>query len=489
MERNVAHLPGFGQDEPAPDRDPYRGETPTGRTFSAPRLTASDARAVARTVAAAAREAREERSLTEVVRAISRTAVSLADRNTEGGREAVSLLGEELGWTPELAAETLEGMAEGWTEAALSSLVETELGEPGFLEGFREDPRAAGGAGAGPEPPHPAGADAVVRRRRALGPPLVAVVHAGNVPGVAVTAALRGLLVRSGVLSKVPSGEPGLLGLFARSLARKDPLLGRCLATTWWPRSATPEPVERAWVNRAGKVVLYGGDEAVRAYRGRLPPEAELLVYGPRLGLAVLLPDAEVRLATRELARDVFAYEQGGCVSPRVLYAVGRRAGDVAPAVAEALSVEAARRPPPSLTAAQATALRTLRAEAEFGAYGGEAGRPTGEQLYASEDGLDWTVLAGGDPEPRSEGLPRVVRVHGVEDLGALAARLEPLEGRIQAVGYAGEQGAGELAERAARLGVARVAPLGRMAWPPADWRHDGRHQLLPLLRWTDWET
>jgi hypothetical protein len=26
------------------------------------------------------------------------------------------------------------------------------------------------------------------------------------------------------------------------------------------------------------------------------------------------------------------------------------------------------------------------------------------------------------------------------------------------------------------------------MAWPPADWRHDGRMQLMPLLRWTDFE-
>ncbi|HSR43345.1 MAG TPA: acyl-CoA reductase, partial [Longimicrobiales bacterium] len=87
------------------------------------------------------------------------------------------------------------------------------------------------------------------------------------------------------------------------------------------------------------------------------------------------------------------------------------------------------------------------------------------------------------------EGLPRVLRVHGVASPGRLEQLLVPLAGRIQAVGYAGEDGAGELAERAAALGVSRVAPVGSMAWPPADWRHDGRHQLLPLIQWTDWES
>ena len=62
------------------------------------------------------------------------------------------------------------------------------------------------------------------------------------------------------------------------------------------------------------------------------------------------------------------------------------------------------------------------------------------------------------------------------------------LEGRIQAIGYAGSDGLGALAAAASRLGVSRVAPLGSMAWPPPDWRHEGKHQLLPLINWTDLE-
>lgn len=490
MERRVAHLPGMAGDP----HGRHRGQTPAGEPFSAPALTAEAAREVAAAVRSAALASRRERDLDAVVRSVSRAAGRLAEPGVPVGEEALSLLVDELGWDADLARRTLVGMAATWTEASLRRVLQAELGDPAALERFVPGAPPSGqgvGGKVGARPPGASGS----RRRRALGPPLLFVVHAGNVPGVAVTAAVRGLLVRSGVLSKASSGEPGLLALFARALAEEDELLGRCLATTWWPGGTAP-PVEEAWVKSSGKVVVYGGGSAVDSYRGRVPAHVDLVAYGPRVGLAVVLPDADPGVAARSLARDVFAYEQGGCVSPRIVYAVGRPAAELAEPIAAALAEEASGRQPPPPDAAEATAIRALRAEAEFAGYGG-TGQPGTEpsaarepvQLLASQGDLAWTVLAGGDATPRSEALPRVVRVHGVDDLERLAALLAPLEGRIQALGAAGSEGAEELAERAAELGVARIAPLGAMAWPPADWRHDGRHQLLPLLRWTDWET
>jgi hypothetical protein len=109
--------------------------------------------------------------------------------------------------------------------------------------------------------------------------------------------------------------------------------------------------------------------------------------------------------------------------------------------------------------------------------------------VLASERDLAWTVLLDDPPCLEVESLPRVVRVSRVGTLEILKRLIQPLSGRIQALGYAGDGGLLRLlAEVAADLGVGRLAPLGRLAWPPADWRHDGRYQLLPLLTWTDWE-
>lgn len=451
----------------------HHGQTPRGARFTTPHLDGKAADRVARAVRGAALEARNRRSLSEVAEAIGGAALELADPDTRVGATAVELLGAEMGWSRELAVETLEGMAAAWTPGTLLDLVRSELGSTALLEGWGPDEELADGSR---------------RRRRALGPRLLFVVQAGNLPGVAVTSVLRGLLVRSGVLSKTARGEPGLVPLFAAALHGRDQLLAASMASTWWPGGGD-DPAFAAWAQRAGSVVAYGGREAVEGIRGRVPARTDLVVYGPKIGLAALLPDAletEERRAqaARRLAEDVCAYEQMGCVSPRLVFVLGQGPDAFARDLADALRRQVERRPPPEPDPATAVALRSLRARAEFRGYAGEGG----PRVLSSREGLAWTVIVGGDDPLRTEGLPRVVGVHGVESLQRLRRLLTPLEGAVQTVGYAGREGVEQLADLAVDLGTARLSPLGSVAWPPADWRHDGRSQLLPLLRWTDWE-
>lgn len=463
------HLPGFsatGDDGDGVDGSAEweRGETAAGAAFRTPRLGEERAAALAEGVRSAALRSRDGQDLEAVIRAVSGAAVRLADADCRWGRAAVDLLGVELGWPRPVARRTLRGMSASWTAGALRELVESELGDPGVLDGYRPAPAPDGSR----------------RLRRAAGPPLLLQVEAGNVPGVGVTAMIRALLVRSGVVVRPSRSEPGLAALFARSLYELSPRLGRSVAVCWWPREA--EAPWRQIANRSGEVVAYGGEEAVRQIRARLPGTVDLLAYGPKLGVAVLLPDADPDEAAPRLARDVCAYEQRGCVSPRIVLAPPDLRRDVARRLEEAIGDRVRRDGAAPLPPARAGALRQVRARAEFGA-GEEAPR-----LVGDPDELRWTVLTGGMPELRSEALPRVVRVYGVEGLSEVRRLLGRHEGRVQALGYAGRQGVRELAAAAARTGVSRLSPLGTGAWPPADWRHDGRHQLLPLLRWTDWE-
>lgn len=458
--RDPWHLPGLPA--AAPLRH-FTGTSPGGRGFRVPALDRETARLVADEVRRSALRARRERSTERVIAAVSRAALRLADPGQPDGAAAARELSEEMGWPGSLTAETLAGMRASWTAEALAGVVRRELGGPEPLDGW-----TTGGVLAAP------------RRRRASGPPLLLVVHAGNVPGVAVTAAVRGLLVRSGVLCRAPRSEPALLARFARALSEEDSLLGHCLATTWWPEDET-EPWD-SWVKRSRKVVVYGGSRAVDGVRARLPAHVDLVAYGPRIGIAAILADASLPAAARALARDVCAYDQQGCVSPRLVYAVGRDGDAVGEALAEALERKTSERPPPEPDADTAVSVRSARAEAEFASLGG---RPV--RLLASGELPTWTVVVGGDPLI-TEGLPRFVRVHQVEGVRELERTLEPLEGRIQSVGYAGSTGLDDLADMAARLGACRVAPVGTLAWPPPDWLHDGRPQLLPLLAWTERE-
>ncbi|MCL7969221.1 MAG: hypothetical protein M8867_06350 [marine benthic group bacterium] len=448
------YLPGYdGIDDP-PEGKP---DQPL-----APALTEREATAVAETVRAAALRARDELSFEQVVRHVSRAAMRLADPGDPLGGEAELRLKSGLGWSELAARESLRGMAREWTEDALTSLVRSELGDPLYLERFVE---VAGQPG---------------RYRRATGPPLILQIHAGNVPGVPVSAAILALLARSGVLAKSGSDEPWMLPLFARALADENALLGSALAVTSWPGNQQP-PALRIWAKESGKAIVYGGEEAVRALRGRLPPDTEMIVYGPRIGVAVFLSDAAEADPGR-LAKDVLAYDQRGCVSPRLVLEVGSNSLELARRLERELSKEAGRLGPPPMTDEEAVAVRRARTACEF------EGMKDGSTLVLGSSDLAWTVLARSRPGVSSEALPRTIWLYGVRENDDLGPLLRPLAGRIQAIGVAGRDGASGLAELAASLGVSRVCPVGSMAWPPTDWRQEGRHRLLPLLDWTEWE-
>ncbi len=455
------HLPGL-ESEPT---EWLESQTPGGARFRAPALSGLQAGAVAQAVRNSALEARSARTSEQVIRSIAAAAARLASDAPEGAA-ARQLLRAELGWDERLVGETLDGMASTWTAEALMGLVQSELGGPAVLDGFVPDEEWAG-------PGH--------RSRRALGSPVMLQVLAGNVPGVAITATIRALVVRSGVLCKLPEAEPGLLPMFARVLADEDPLLGRCIAATWWAGDDFPA-AWREWARWAGRAVVYGGDAAVEAVRGSLPAHTDVVSYGPRTGIGVILPDASPGTAAG-LARDVCAYDQQGCVSPRLVYVVGGPTAPFVEGLAGALEEHTGRHPPPEPTPAEAVAIRSARTAFEFAGYdgGGSAAVTPGESLA-------WTILAAESPAARTESLPRVVWVHHVSDLDSLEEVLRPLAGRIQTLGYSGSEGLQKLAALATRLGVSRIAPFGTVAWPPSDWRHEGRHQLLPLLNWTDLE-
>ena len=458
-------LPGLADDFDPENR--LDGHTVAGATYWVPQLTDAESVAVAETVRTAALAARRTHRAADVVVAVARAAGRLADRDDPYGRAALDALQAATGCSRTAAAGLLERNAAGWTAPVLSALIRSEFGELAVLDQPRPDPGQPG------------------RRRRAAGPPVVHLVLAGNVPGVAVTAVIRSLIVRSGVLCKLPSAEPWLVGLFARALHEEDPALAATLAATWWP-AAVPGPIAHEWTKRAGKVIVYGGPDAVRALRARTPPTIPLVEYGPRLGAVILGPDT-TEAELDGLARDTCAYDQAGCVSPRLVYLLGMESSDEVDALlgrlGRALGAETARLAPVFTTDEEAVDIRAARARYQFDAT-------DGARALGPAD-LAWTLLYRARAAAYSEPLPRVLWVYGIAGLEELSRLRGVLEGRLQALGVAGlpDTDRRRAEELAVELGVSRVTPPGAMAWPPADWRHDGRMQLLPLVRWTDLET
>jgi hypothetical protein len=431
-----------------------------------PRLTPDDLLRQGAALLAARERGLAERPVAGVVRVIDRVAGRLLDPADPLRHALEAALPAATGYAPQMARLVLERMAADWRREPLERLLRAEFGDPGVLDGFRPGPAAG-------------------TRVTALGPRLAAHVFSGNVPGVAVTSLVRALLVKSASLAKTAWGEPLLPALFAQALAEEDAALGECLAVAYWP--GEDEALGRAALQHAEAVVVYGGAEAVEEVRRRVPPQARLHLYGPRLSFAVvaresLATPALAREAATGAARDASLFDQQGCVSPHLVYV--EQGGALTPrawaaTLAQAMGEVEAALPRGPLQAGAAAAIQQLRGETEF-SPGGEVHAPAGTA---------WSVLYDDDPAFAASCLNRVVRVKPVADLAAVPGLVAGHAEVLQSVGVSAPAPRREaLALALARLGASRVAPLGDMAWPPPGWHHDGHPPLRTLVRWCDLE-
>jgi hypothetical protein len=435
-----------------------------------PRLTPAELGRQVHAVAEARDRYLAELPVAAVVTVVDRVAARLLDRGDPLRRAAERALPAVTSYSPAMIRLVLDRMAADWRGPQLRELLRREFGDPLVLDGFRPEPRGAG-------------------HRAAFGPRLSVHVFSGNVPGVAVTSLVRSLLVKSATVGKAAIGEPLLASLFARGVHEEDPELGAALAVTYWPGG--DEAMERAALDAADAVVVYGGAESVAAIRSRTPPSARFLGYGPKVSLGVVTREALSAASATEVAGaaalDASVFDQQGCVSPHVFYV--EAGGEVEPeewAALLAAAMETVERELPrgTLAPGEASAIRQARGEAEFL----EAGS-AGVRLHASAEGTAWTVLYDPRPGFTASCLNRLVRVRPVPDAAEVARELEPYRDVLQTVGLAATpERAVAIAESLARAGATRITRIGEMAWPPPWWRHDGRPPLGALVRWAEVE-
>ncbi|HET7233397.1 MAG TPA: acyl-CoA reductase [Longimicrobium sp.] len=457
------HLPGLAH---VPTTTWTFGKGKSAFELRVPRLTPALLREQVRALGEMRERHLANRPVAEIVEVIGRVAERLLDPADPLRMTAERALPAITHYSPAMIGHVLDRMAADWRADRLRELLAAELGDAGVLDGWVP---AAHGQG----------------RVTAFGPKLAAHVFSGNVPGVAVTSLVRALLAKSASIGKTATGEPLLPALFARGIAEEDAELGGCLAVTYW--AGGDQEMERAALEHADAVIVYGGRGAVESIRAQAPPAAKFLGYGPKLSFGVIgrgrLSAGAAEEAARAAALDASTFDQQGCVSPHVFYV--EEGGQVSPrewAGMLAREMEAVEHELPrgTLSPGEASAIRQLRGEAEFAA---------GIELHASAKGTAWTVIF--DPEPAFEAscLNRVVRVKPVASLAEVPALVAEYGDVLQTVGVSADgDDAAELAAALGRLGASRVAPVGEMAWPPPSWHHDGSPPLRALLRWCDWE-
>jgi len=380
------------------------------------------------------------------------------------------------GFSHETLAAGLDRFFRRITVENLEALLAQDLGSARRLDAFAPDGDGARGT---------AGAMAAMAR----GPELIAHVTGGVLPDPVFMSMILGLLTRSAQFVKCPSGRALLPRLFAHSLYAVRPKFGACLEVAEWKGGTMP--LEKALFLEADCVTATGNDETLRTVRNQARPGARFLGYGHRISFACVARESMTRrgadAAAAQLARDMAAWDQLGCLSPQVAYV--ERGGNLEPeAFAARLAEELAKReqaeprgPVPAAVAA-AIAARRLFYEVR-GANDGSA------KVWSSPNSTAWTVVCEADATFQPSCLHRFMQVKEVGDLREILVAADRARPHLSTIGLSAPPArARELAAEWARWGALRVCPLGEMQNPPLTWRHDGRPSLGDLVTWTDIE-
>jgi hypothetical protein len=324
-------------------------------------------------------------------------------------------------------------------------------------------------------------------KTRGFGPSLVGAVLTANVPGLSYLPMVRSLMVKAPLIAKLASDEPLFGPAWLKSVEQIEPALGRCVALCHW--HGGNEQLENVMFAPCETIILYGGEQTIRALRARIGPHKKIIEHGHRIGMIMVAGES---LANREqagdlarrIALDTAVFDQRACIAPQIIYV--EKGGKVeissfCALIEEQLLCLETTLPPAAMSVDTGASLAMERNLAGF-----KAANQSDFHLFAR--GAATIIL---DPDPTfSSVLPtRFLRVCPVQSLADVLDLVKPFGRYLQNVGLeTNEQKRYELAEMLGKLGASRITRPGLMHKPSMRWKHDGLSSFSELVRWVDIE-
>lgn len=310
--------------------------------------------------------------------------------------------------------------------------------------------------------------------------PLGAVFHiaAGNAQGLPFLSVLEGLVTGNVNILKLPRADDGLTVELFRRLIEAEPSIGDYVYIFDTP-SADISAMEKM-AQAADGIVIYGGDEAVKAVRRLAPAGTRLIEWGHKLGFAYVSGYECRERDLGGLARHIISTGQRLCSSCQTIYIntddmaeLERFCDDFLPYL-ESEAEKASR--DIGETAAGTLLGYTEYLEAAMGNQTGKVFRGKFFRLIISPDSRLELSPPGGC-------LVKALREDNI------IAALRSSKGYLQTAGLiCTTDSRDRLTERLLRAGVCRVMRAEDMSKDIPGGCHDGEYGLRRLLRVTDTE-
>lgn len=416
------------------------------------------------------REVLCKRTVQQIVDVLDRAAALWIDPSYPPRADAIREISFITGFSPEMVAHAIDEEQVSSRGPHLLEALHSELGDPGFLDGFRPNKRLGGFS-------------------RAHGPELVGAIFSSNIPALPHLEIMRSFLVKGACLGRVSAGEPIFLARYAETLQALDPEVASCLAIVYWERG--DEESEQAFLKSIDYLVAYGGDSQIHRLMAQRPPGLDATWHGHRLGFQYVTKEAlaagqDVRKLARALTYDYVIFDGFACLCPQVCLV--EEGGATSPAelaklCAEEMARWAVELPPRRLDLAEASRKHNFRALSLMSGARETVAAPGDVAFLVSIESMkDFESSCG-------ERLMRVAPVAGEADLDRIVGPLPRQYLQCAAIASGGSAARHHsIREKLASWGVTRIVPPGIMGRPSMMWHHDGMACLGRMITWCDHE-
>ena len=382
-------------------------------------------------------------------------------------KEVAATMNRQLGWSEEMVVEGLRTISDILTQDHLVARLEADLGDIGYLDEFTWNPAFRGMVKA-----EPSG--------------IISHVSAGNVFVGAVDTLVQGLITKNVNILKMSSADPVFPMIFADVLKKVDykGILSQAFALV--PFKGGDKEVEAVVKKESDVLVVYGGEETVKAYREGTGFHTRIIEYGPKYSLSIIsasqLSESNMDEVALGLARDFSMWEQSACSSPHAVFVDSeKKAEEFAHTLARALAYWAEKIPHSRIPLNEAVEVLRTRELARVDQALGEA-----ELIIPAVDNQDWTVILQRKCTFKVSPHHRTAYVivspdHFSATLDALSSYGKFIQS-ISLLMPPKEKLA--MSDALAGIGADRITDIGMMARRKHGTPHDGTRGTSDMVRW-----
>lgn len=307
-------------------------------------------------------------------------------------------------------------------------------------------------------------------------------IAAGNAEGLPFYSVLEGMLAGNVNILKLPSVDDGLSVLLLHEIIKEEPVLADYVCVLDVPSANLK--VMKCLADMADAVVVWGGDEAVRAARTMTDPATQIISWGHKLSFAYVTPEifenAEYREELYALARHICETRQVLCSSCQGIFVDTDKREVVETAAEQFLEIlEEVNQEFPQETVG-------VRGKISLSLYNEELEAPnTGRKVLR---GKGVSVIVSSDSELNLSYMFRNCWIKPLPGRNIIRA-LKGKKGYLQTVGLiCPKTERGRLADMLIRAGVTRIAHGGDMSFTMPGGTHDGEYPLRRYCRFVEVE-